>query len=76
MGKSAEKTIESVSIRDEYITLGQLLKLKDVIYNGGMSKIYLEDNEVYVNGERETRRGRKLRSGDLVEIPGKGFRII
>lgn len=65
-----------VSISAEYITLGQLLKMTDVIQTGGMAKSYLLEHRVYVNGERETRRGRKLYAGDRVVIDDIGEFII
>ena len=49
--------------------LGQLLKMTDAISSGGMAKWFLSENEVYVNGEVEDRRGQKLRDGDIVNIP-------
>ena len=55
------------------ITLGQFLKVKDVIYSGGEAKQYLEHNSVYVNGELEKRRGRKLQPGDTVSVHNKSF---
>lgn len=61
---------KEVEITTEYITLGQFLKMTDIIQSGGMAKIFLQENEVLVNGEIEVRRGRKLKDGDLVEIPG------
>lgn len=64
-------------IDTEYITLGQALKMTDTISSGGMAKWFLSENEVYVNGEVEDRRGRKLRNGDVINIPGVGrFRIV
>lgn len=54
-----------------------MLKMTDAISSGGMSKWFLSENEVLVNDEVEVRRGRKLRDGDLVSIPGVGqFRIV
>lgn len=54
-----------------------MLKMTDAISSGGMSKWFLSENEVLVNDEVEVRRGRKLRDGDLVNIPGVGqFRIV
>ena len=61
-----------VSIDTEYITLTQFLKMVDVIDSGGMAKWFLSEYEVYVNGELEERRGKKLRIGDKVNIPGVG----
>lgn len=63
-------------IDTEFITLGQVLKVSNVIGSGGMAKWYLEENNVYVNGEIERRRGRKLRHGDFINIPGCGRYVI
>lgn len=67
---------ENIVIDTEFITLGQFLKLADVIQSGGMSKWFLSEHEVFINGELDQRRGRKLRSGDQVRIPGIGEFII
>ena len=56
-------------LQTEYIELGQLLKAMDLVSSGGEAKVYLYENSVLVNGEHEDRRGRKLRTGDLVELP-------
>ena len=53
---------------EEYITLQSLLKITNIISTGGMVKIFLEENEVLVNNERENRRGRKLYPGDKVKV--------
>ncbi len=58
-------------LREEYITLGQLLKVAGVVGSGGEAKAYLADLAVQVNGEPEQRRGRKLRPGDVIEPPGE-----
>ncbi len=63
---------EEIKIDTEYITLGQFLKLADVIQSGGMAKWFLSEHDVFINGEQDQRRGRKLRSGDQVSIPGLG----
>lgn len=69
--------MKDIQIESEFVTLGQLLKITDAISSGGMAKWFLSENAVYVNGEVEDRRGRKLRDGDLVNIPGCGrFRIV
>lgn len=59
---------DKISIETEFITLGQFLKLTNVLESGGMIKNYLKDVGVYINGELEHRRGRKLYVGDVVEI--------
>lgn len=64
--------MENLSIDTEYITLGQLLKMTNAISSGGMAKWFLEEHTVYVNGEAEQRRGKKLRHGDVINIPSVG----
>ncbi len=60
--------MESIKIKGEYITLQQLLKVLNIISSGGEVKFFLEENVVLVNGERETRRGRKLYPSDKVNV--------
>ncbi len=50
------------------ITLGQALKAASIVGTGGEAKVLIQAGEVRVNGEVETRRGRKLREGDVVEM--------
>lgn len=57
-----------IKIHSEPITLGQFLKFSGLIYSGGEVKIYLEENDVFVNKISEKRRGKKLFSGDIVQI--------
>lgn len=54
-------------LKDEFITLAQLLKACDIVYSGGQAKEYLANVDVFVNGEKENRRGKKIHSGDVVE---------
>lgn len=61
---------------EDYITLGVLLKIEGVIQTGGMAKVYLKDNVVLVNGERDDRRGRKLYPGDVVETEKTKYLIV
>ncbi len=60
---------------EEYITLNILLKITRTILSGGMAKIYLAESPVKVNGELENRRGRKLYSGDKIELEDKVYVI-
>lgn len=64
------ESTEVVVIRGEFITLGQLLKVVGEIDWGGGAKTYLAENDVYINGELDDRRGRKVRGGDVVDLPG------
>jgi len=56
---------------DEYIKLDQFLKLAEVVQSGGEAKQLIQSGVVLVNGEVETRRGRKLRQGDVVIVEGE-----
>ena len=69
-----KKTTEII-IKTEYITLGQFLKLADIIESGGEAKSFLAQNEVLIDGELDQRRGRKLRGGEVVEILGQKYEI-
>jgi ribosome-associated protein len=68
--------LESIKIDTPYITLGQLLKRLDVIDSGGQAKYFLQEETVKVNGEVETRRGRKIYPQDQVDISGFGSVIV
>ncbi|MBK4206395.1 S4 domain-containing protein YaaA [Bacillus licheniformis] len=68
---------KTVAIDTEMISLGQFLKLADVIQSGGMAKWFLSEYEVLVNDEPDNRRGRKLYVGDVVTIEGFGsFQVV
>jgi ribosome-associated protein len=53
---------------DAGITLGQALKASDLVGSGGEAKVLIQAGEVLVNGKVETRRGRRLVPGDVVEV--------
>ncbi len=61
--------MKRIEIWSEYITLGQLLKLANVISNGAEAKGYLSENMPLINGAEDNRRGRKLYPGDIVRLP-------
>ncbi|MDE2125449.1 MAG: RNA-binding S4 domain-containing protein [Armatimonadetes bacterium] len=62
---------QTITIRTETITLGQLLKLAGIIGSGSDARSWLEEHPTLVNGQRDVRRGRKLRPGDrLSGLPG------
>lgn len=62
--------MKKVLIQSESINLGQFLKFSGVISNGGEAKFFLLENDVKVNQNYENRRGKKLFSGDIIEING------
>lgn len=61
-------THQNIKIDQEFVTLGQLLKMVDLISSGGMAKWYLSEFIVNVNGQPENRRGRKIYPGDQIEF--------
>lgn len=67
--------MDQIEIKDEFIKLGQALKLAGIAESGVDAKIMIEEETVKVNGETETRRGRKLYDGDVVEARGMSFTV-
>ncbi|EGZ31491.1 S4 domain-containing protein YaaA [Malacoplasma iowae] len=57
-----------IRIKTEYIKLGQFLKFSNILSSGGDVKEFLQNQKVYVNGELESRRGRKLYPNDSILI--------
>lgn len=70
------KLHEKIEIETEYITLGQFLKLANILESGGMIKAFLQEQGAVVNGETEHRRGRKLYVNDVVEVANAGSYIV
>lgn len=68
--------MEEFRIKDDFIKLGQVLKAANMVSNGADAKFLIQDGEVKVNGETETRRGRKIHDGDIVEYNGMEVKII
>lgn len=68
--------VRDVQVRDDGIRLGQLLKLAGLVDSGADVKALLEAGEVTVGGRVETRRGRRLRSGDVVAGAGQRVRVV
>ena len=56
-------------------TLGQALKASNLVQSGGEAKVLVQGGDVRVNGEVETRRGRRLRAGDVVEVGDERLEI-
>ena len=63
--------MEIVKLRDDFIKLGQALKAAGLCESGVDAKFAIQDGLVKVNGDVETRRGRKLYEGDEVSFEGK-----
>jgi ribosome-associated protein len=67
--------MEIIKLREEYIKLGQALKAAGLVESGVDAKEVIVQGLVVVNGEIETRRGRKLYDGDEVEFDGDKISI-
>lgn len=67
--------MQTLTIKDEYIKLGQALKAAGLAGSGVDAKYAVQDGLVKVNGQVETRRGKKLSAGDQVEYDGQTIEI-
>ncbi len=67
--------MKEIKIRDEFIKLGQALKLAGLVDSGVDAKYVIQDGLVKVNGEQEFRRGRKLYQGDVFSYQGQDVRV-
>ena len=67
--------MELVKVRDEFIKLGQALKAAGLVDSGVVAKEVIQNGEVAVNGEIDTRRGRKLYPGDEVSYDNQTIKI-
>jgi ribosome-associated protein len=68
-------TPREIAIREETIRLGQLLKLAGLADSGAEARELVQDGAARVNGQVETRRGRQLRRGDVVDVAGDAVRV-
>lgn len=63
-------------LRDEYIKLGQLLKAAGLVGSGVDAKMVIQDGLVKVDGQVDTRRGRKIYEGMVVEFQGQQIKAV
>lgn len=67
--------MEIISLKDEFIKLGQALKLSGLVESGVDAKFAIQEGLVKVNGQVETQRGKKLYHGDIFEFEGNQVKI-
>ena len=67
--------METIYLRDEFIKLGQALKAARFVDSGVEAKEVIQEGLVFVNGEVDTRRGRKLYEGDVVSFENQTIKI-
>lgn len=68
--------MEVFKLKDEFIKLGQLLKVSGLVFSGVDAKIVIQEGRVKVNGETETRRGKKIYPGDQIEFEGNQVKVV
>lgn len=67
--------MEIITLREDYIKLGQALKAAGLVDSGVEAKYAVEEGKVKVNGETAFQRGKKLYGGDTVEFHGQSIKI-
>lgn len=67
--------METIHIKDDFIKLGQALKLAGLVDSGVDAKFVIQDGLVKVNGQVEVQRGKKMVHGDVVSYGGKEFKV-
>lgn len=67
--------MKEIKIRDEFIKLGQALKLAGLVDSGVDAKYVIQEGHVKVNGETEYQRGKKLHPGDVFSYHGQDVRV-
>ena len=68
--------MDTIQIRDEFIKLGQAMKLAGLLDSGVDAKLVIQDGLVRVNGEIEYQRGKKLHSGDVFSYEGQDVKVV
>lgn len=68
--------MDKINIKDEYIKLGQAMKLSGMVSSGIEAKIVIQSGKVTVNGEVELQRGKKLHAGDVVSYGDETITIL
>lgn len=70
-----EKTYQTIEVDNLPIRLGQFLKFANVVQDGMEAKIRIQEGEILLNGGIETRRGKQLKDGDIVEIDDERYKV-
>lgn len=70
-----EINMQTITIRDDFIKLGQAIKAAGLVESGVDAKEVIQDGQVLVNGKVETQRGKKLVGGEIVSFNGNEIKI-
>lgn len=68
--------MRDVVLRKEPVELHKILKFEGMVPSGGVAKLAIESGDVMVNGEVETRKRKKMVSGDIIEFNGEQIRLV
>ena len=67
--------MQVIKIKDDNIKLGQLIKLAGLVDSGVEAKYAIQNSMVYVNGQIDTRRGRKVVQGDIIKFKNEEIKV-
>ncbi len=68
--------METIKIKDDFIKLGQALKLAGLVESGVDAKVEIQEGFVKVNGKVEVQRGKKIHTGDVIEYDGQQIKVV
>jgi ribosome-associated protein len=68
--------MRDVVLREEPVELHKILKFEGMVPSGGVAKLAIESGDVLVNGAVETRKRKKMVSGDVIEFNGEKIRLV
>ncbi|MCM1252444.1 MAG: RNA-binding S4 domain-containing protein [Clostridium sp.] len=67
--------METIKIKDDFIKLGQAIKLAGLVESGVQAKVEIQEGYVKVNGKVEYQRGKKIHAGDVIEFDGQQIKV-
>ena len=67
--------MQVIKIKDDFIKLGQLIKLAGLVDSGVEAKYAIQNSLVSVNGEIDTRRGKKIVPGDVIKFKNEEIKV-
>ncbi len=68
--------MRDVILKNEPVELHKILKFEGMVPSGGVAKMAIDAGDVYVNGEVETRKRKKIVAGDVIEFNGESIRMV
>lgn len=68
--------MKEIELYSEPVELNKILKFEGIVGSGGEAKMVISDGQVKVNGEIETRKRKKIVSGDIIEFNAKQYKVV